>query len=148
VEKEVLREFLRGRGLRFTPEREAILEEIASRRGHFDLEEIFEGLRRKGLKVSRASIYRTVPLLVESGIVEEVERTDKHAHYEHTFGSSHHDHMLCTGCGRVIEFLSPEMEKLQEGLCRARGFKGTGHTLEIKGLCRDCRKGKRPRRRG
>jgi Fur family ferric uptake transcriptional regulator len=87
-------------------------------------------------------------LLVESGLVEEVERTDKHAHYELTYGSAHHDHMLCTECGKVIEFYSPSLEKLQDRLCRARGFKGTSHTLEIKGLCRECRKAKSSRRRG
>jgi Fur family ferric uptake transcriptional regulator len=148
VEKEVLKEFLRQKGLRFTKEREAILKEISSHRGHFDLEEIYLGLKKKGAKVSRASIYRTLPLLMESGLVEEVERTDKHAHYELTYGSAHHDHMLCTECGKVIEFYSPSLEKLQDRLCRARGFKGTSHTLEIKGLCRECRKAKPSRRRG
>ena len=148
MKKEVLREFLRGKGLRFTTEREAVLQEISSRRGHFDLEEIYMGLRKKGAKVSRASIYRTMPLLIESGLVEEVEHTDKHAHYEYTYGSAHHDHMLCIECGKVIEFYSPALEKLQEKLCRSRGFTGTSHTLEIRGRCRECRRKKPARRRG
>jgi Fur family ferric uptake transcriptional regulator len=147
VEKEVLRKFLKQKGLRFTKERETILDEILSRKGHFDLEEVYLGLRDKGSKVSRASIYRTVPLLLESGLLEEVQRTAKHAHYELTYGSSHHDHMLCTECGKVIEFYSPSIEKLQEKLCRARGFKGTSHTLEIMGTCRECRAKRKPRRR-
>ena len=111
--RDVLREFLKSRGLRLTTEREAVLQEVSSRRGHFDLEEIFIALRKSGAKVSRASIYRTLPLLAQSGLVEEVERTDKHAHYEYTLGAEHHDHMLCTGCGRVIEFHSGQLERLQ-----------------------------------
>ncbi len=137
-EKRVLEDFLNRKGLRFTKEREAILEGVASLSGHFDLEELLLSLRGKGLKVSRASVYRTLPLLVESGLVEEVERVDKHAHYEATFGVRHHDHMLCMNCGRVIEFYSPDLERLQERLCRSRGFRGETHTLEIRGQCRDC----------
>jgi Fur family ferric uptake transcriptional regulator len=139
VEKDAFKKYLKSKELKFTKERETILDEILSHKGHFDLEEIYLGLRDKGSKVSRASIYRTVPLLVESGILEEVQRTDKHAHYELTYGSSHHDHMLCTECGKVIEFYSPSIEKLQDSLCRSRGFKGTSHTLEIRGVCKECR---------
>lgn len=139
VVKDVFQKFLAEKGLRFTKEREAVLDEVLSRKGHFDLEEIYFSMRDKGAKVSRASIYRTIPLLVESGILEEAERVDKQARYELTYGSTHHDHMVCTECGRVIEFRSPSIERLQDGLCRARGFKGTSHTLEIRGVCRECR---------
>lgn len=137
-EKEAFREFLRKKGLRVTKEREAILEEVVSRKGHFDMEELHLALMKNTPRVSRASIYRTLPLLLESGILEEVERTDKHAHYEHTSGLPHHDHMLCVSCGRVIEFYSESLERLQERLCRERGFQGASHTLEIKGYCKKC----------
>lgn len=134
------REFLKERGLRLTPEREGILAEVLRSKGHFDPEELHIDLRRKGASVSRASIYRTIPLLVEAGIIEEVERVDKHAHYELTYGREHHDHMLCMGCGRVIEFLSQSMEKLQDRICKEHNFTGETHTLEIKGYCRKCAK--------
>lgn len=139
-ETEAFREHLRSKGLRYTAEREAVLRAVVARKSHFDLEDIFADLRGKGVKVSRASIYRTLPLLLQSGLVEEVERTDKHAHYEHTYGNKHHDHMLCNSCGQVIEFYSPALEKLQDALCRSRGFRGASHTLEIRGLCRECRR--------
>lgn len=144
LEKEVFKEYLRNKGLRLTKEREAVLREILSRRGHFDLEELHYGLRKNSLKVSRASVYRTLPLLLESGLIEQVERTDKHAHYERTFGRGHHDHMLCISCGRVIEFYSEALEKLQVKLCKAEFFEGIAHTLEIKGYCRKCKKKPRP----
>lgn len=133
------REFLKGKGLRLTHEREAILREVFATKGqHFDPEELHISLRQKDADVSRASVYRTIPLLIEAGIIEEVERIDKHAHYELTYGREHHDHMLCLGCGKVIEFLSQEMEELQERICKEHGFTGETHTLEIKGYCRKC----------
>jgi len=141
--KKSFREFLRARGLKFTREREAILDEVFRSKGHFDPEELHYGLKEKGGKVSRASVYRTIPLLEEAGIVEQVERTDKHAHYERTLGRGHHDHMLCISCGRVIEFYSDQLERLQDRLCRHEDFEGTSHTLEIKGYCGKCRRKRR-----
>lgn len=132
------REFLKGEGLKFTSEREAVLDEVLSRNGHFDPEELYLELKKKGRKVSRASVYRTLPLLAECGLIEEVEKVDKHAHYERTHGRRHHDHMLCEKCGKIIEFYSEAIEKLQDELCAVQGFAGTSHTLEIRGTCRKC----------
>ena len=72
------------------------------------------------MKASRASIYRTLQLLLECGLVEQVERVDKHAHYEHTFGHKHHDHLICLRCGKVIQLFSEKLEKLQKQLCKKR----------------------------
>jgi Fur family ferric uptake transcriptional regulator len=138
-EKE-FREYLKAKGLKVTKERALILRDISSRQGHFDPEELYIGIRKKGLKVSKASIYRTLPLLLESGLIEQVERTEKHAHYEKTFGRDHHDHMLCISCGSVIEFYSESLEDLQKKICSKKGFEGVTHTLEIKGYCSKCRK--------
>jgi len=137
-QKKAFIEYLEAQDLRLTKEREEVLEEVARTSRHFDPEELHYTLRKKGSKVSRASIYRTIPLLVNAGVIEKVENTDKHAHYELTLGRLHHDHMLCTSCGKVIEFYSHELERLQERLCEAEGFRGHAHTLEIKGLCRKC----------
>ncbi|MCK4912064.1 MAG: transcriptional repressor [Thermodesulfovibrionales bacterium] len=137
-QKKAFREFLESQNLRLTREREAIIEHVLRKHGHFDPEELHFELKGNGAKVSRASIYRTIPLLVNAGIIEKVENTDKHAHYELILGRKHHDHMLCTRCGKVIEFYSEGLERLQDRLCKAEGFKGNSHTLEIKGLCSRC----------
>jgi Fur family ferric uptake transcriptional regulator len=142
-EKEAFKEFLRKKGLKFTKEREAILKKVLSRKGHFDLEELHLSMKTDGQRVSRASIYRTLPLLIESGLLEEVERTDKHAHYEHTSHERHHDHMLCVSCGRVLEFYSGALEKLQDRICSEKEFEGISHTLEIKGRCKKCSRRKK-----
>lgn len=139
MELSAFKEFIKGKGLRYTREREVIMREISSTRGHFNPEELFIDMRARGLKVSKASVYRTVALLIECGILKEVEKTDKHAHYEVIAGSGHHDHMLCNSCGRVIEFYSKRLEKLQDDLCKQEGFKSVSHTLEIMGFCSDCK---------
>ncbi|MCL5023264.1 MAG: transcriptional repressor [Nitrospirae bacterium] len=138
MEKEIFRDFLSRKGLKLTKERQKILDEVFTLHGHFDPEGLLERLRRREAKVSKASVYRTLPLLVQCGLVEQVERDGKHARYEHTFGHGHHDHLICVKCGRVIEVFSPKLEAIQDDLCRESKFNGITHTLEIKGYCQSC----------
>lgn len=135
------REFIAARGLKSTKERKEILDAVMETSGHFDPEELYQRLRGRGSKASRASVYRTIPLLIEGGFIEEVERIDKHAHYERVIGISHHDHMICTHCGRVIEFYSPTLEMLQDELCTKENFRKVRHHLEILGICSSCEAG-------
>jgi Fur family ferric uptake transcriptional regulator len=125
-------------GRRLTKEREEIVRAIEETEGHFDGRTLVERLRAKGSKVSRASVYRTIPILVEHGLIAEVEKTEKHAHYEKVMGKGHHDHLICLRCGKATEIYSPTLEMLQEEICSRVGFKGIRHTLEIMGYCRDC----------
>jgi Fur family ferric uptake transcriptional regulator len=138
VEKQKFREFLTTKRLKLTKERNEILDEILDMKKHFDPEELFVRLKTKGSKVSRASVYRTIPLLIENGLLEEVERIDRHAHYERVSEDRHHDHMICIKCGKVIEFYSPTLEMLQDEICQKEKFKGIRHTLEILGYCEKC----------
>lgn len=136
--RDRFREFIRQKGLRRTTGRDAILEGALGMKGHFDPEELLASSRRHEAGVSLASVYRTIPLLLENGIIKPVETSEKHSRYELSAGREHHDHMLCVGCGDVIEFYSPHLERLQDKLCREREFTGIAHTLEIRGLCRKC----------
>ncbi len=138
MEKQKFREFLQTKKLKLTKEREEILNEISDIKKHFDPEELFINLKKKGVKASRASVYRTIPLLVESGFIEEVERIDRHAHYERVSENQHHDHMICIKCSKVIEFYSPTLEILQKEICEKERFKGIRHSLEILGYCERC----------
>lgn len=137
-EKRKFSDYLQGRELRFTPERQLILEEVFKTHRHFEAEDIVMGLRGRGQRVSRASIYRTLPLLVESGLLREVPSAEKHSHYEHIFGHDHHDHLICTQCGGAFEFCEPLIENLQDSICRAYGFRPAHHKLEITGVCSEC----------
>ncbi len=138
MEDKIFREFLESKGLKLTKERSAVLKEVFSRQGHFDPDDLYVRMREKKLKVSKASIYRTLPLLLECGLVDQVERVDKHAHYEHTFGHDHHDHLICINCGKVFPLFSEKLEKLQANLCKQEKFRCLSHTLEIKGYCAKC----------
>ena len=131
-------EYLAARGLKMTRERRAILDKVLTLRGHFGVEELLAILSRAGLEISRATLYRTLPRLVEAGILHRIEMQSGEARYEPIYGRQHHDHMVCLGCGRIIEFESPEIERLQVRICRARRFRMTGHTHQIRGYCGSC----------
>jgi Fur family ferric uptake transcriptional regulator len=139
VESKVFRNFLGEKGLKLTKERSAVLKEVFSFHGHFEPEQLYFRLRDAGVKASRASVYRTLHLLVESGLVEKIARSGKGGNiYEHTYGHHHHDHMICELCGHIIEFYSESLESLQERICRNNNFKGISHTVEIRGHCESC----------
>ncbi len=142
MESKIFRSFLGERGLKLTKERTAILREVFSFHGHFEPEHLYFRMRDGGSKASRASVYRTLNLLVESGLVKKVTRTEKGNVYEHTFGHRHHDHMVCESCGKIIEFYSEKLENLQNEICARNGFCGVNHILEIRGHCGQCRKKK------
>jgi Fur family ferric uptake transcriptional regulator len=138
MQQNIFRKFLEDRGWRLTKQRNAILKKAFSCKGHFDPESLYMEMRKKGMKASRASVYRTLNLLCECGLVGKVSKTEHGTIYEHTLGS-HHDHMVCTDCGKIIEFYSESLEKLQEEICREMDFEGKSHILEIRGYCRHCR---------
>lgn len=136
----MFRKFLLEKRLKLTKERIEVLNEIFSFHDHFGPEQLYLRLKSSGSKASRASVYRTLNLLVESGLVEKVTRTEKGNIYEHTFGHSHHDHMICTVCSRVVEFYSESLERIQDEICKTHNFRGISHILEIRGHCEKCRR--------
>src|SRR5574340_888222 len=140
MENKLFQNFLGYKRLNLTKERIAVLKEVFSFHGHFDPEHLYLRIRDSGSKASRASVYRTLNLLVESGLVEKVTRTEKGNVYEHTFGHTHHDHMICDLCGGIFEFYSEKLENLQKEICISNDFDGRSHILEIRGHCTECKK--------
>lgn len=137
--------FLAGQGLKLTAERTALVREIFSTHYHFEADELLFKMKEKSLKISRATIYRTLELLVRSGMVRRVHLGEDHYHYEYVSGNSHHDHLICTTCGSVIEFHDPALEERQREICERKKFTPTFHNLQILGLCDACRrKGEQP----
>ena len=136
--KRLFRQFLSDRGLRCTAERIAILDCVQKNHDHFEAKQILQNLRRDRKKVSKASVYRTVALLTEAGILRQVLYGEKHAHYEHEYDQVHHDHLVCRQCGRIIEFKNAALEKIQSRVCRRHNFFPEGHRLQIHGLCSEC----------
>jgi Fur family ferric uptake transcriptional regulator len=132
------RRFIRERGLRYTAEREMIITEIFSAHDHFDVDELYLRLRGKKGRVSKASIYRTIPLLVDSGLIREVYFEDGHLHYEHIYGHKQHCHFRCIRCGKIVEFPDDEIGRIRNEVSQRYGFVATSHRFELLGYCPEC----------
>ncbi len=140
------REYLATQGMRLTHERSVIVEDVFSQHEHFDTDQIVERLTpgNTGRRVSRASVYRTVGLLEEAGLIRKVARNNERDVYEHDYGYPRHDHFICDRCDTLIEFENDRVAELIEELARETGFRMTGHRLEVYGICQEC---SRPRKR-
>ena len=137
-ERRLFADFLRRRGLKTTRERTALFEEIFATHHHFDADDLVVRLRGKGKKVSRATVYRTLDLLYDCGLVSRVRLNDEKYRYERLLVGEHHDHLVCISCGGVIEFVESRIEELQEAVCRKYGFAATTHSHQIRGVCAEC----------
>jgi Fur family ferric uptake transcriptional regulator len=137
-EERIFRNCLTSRGLKFTPERYVILREVFQRHDHFGAEELLASIKKKGKRTSRATIYRTLELLVQCGLLQVVDFGGGFHHYEHVLGHQHHDHLICERCGRIIEFTHTGLENLKEKVCQQMDFEGRSHTLKIFGICGRC----------
>lgn len=136
-EKNFFLDYLKRRGLRHTRERQAIVREVLSSATHFDIDEIFIRLKKK-TGVSKASIYRTIPLLIDAGLITEVYLEDGHMHYEPVYGRDRHCHLRCTKCRRFIEVTDPRLFEIEREIAELHGFKTEGHKMDILGLCPEC----------
>lgn len=131
-------EYLATRGLNLTRQREEILRGLMAAQTHMTLDEVYTATRRKDPTVGRATVFRTLRLLQECGLVSEVGTADGRARFELKADRPHHDHMICVECGRILEFESPMMERFQNEAIRRHGFAALWHRHEIYGRCRRC----------
>jgi len=138
-EREIFRKYLERRGLKLTAERQALFDELFARHEHFEADELLMRLRAKRKKISRATIYRTLDLLLDSGIVGRVRIRESGYRYERMRAGDHHDHLICDDCGRVVEFREPRIESMQEEICERYGFVLLSHSHQLRGVCRRCR---------
>ena len=137
VEHEFV-DYLKQRGFKVTQQRLAILEAVFGTHDHFSAEQLHRQLSETGTKVSLATVYRTVNVLVEGGFLEALDVGGGQLLYEHVLGHHHHDHLVCVGCGKIVEFVSDEIERLQEEEAKKKGFRITHHSLRIFGHCESC----------
>ena len=130
--------YLREHNLKLTPERRAILREFYRIHDHIEADELLFHLRRADARVSRATIYRTLELLVQAGLARRIRLGKDHSFYEHILGREAHEHMICLGCDRVIEWLDPQLTELVFKNCDAQRFAPARHSLQVFGYCEDC----------
>ena len=137
--RRIFNQYLKTKGARLTPGRGLILDAVFANHGHFDVEELYEQLKRAGGKVSRATLYRTLPLLVECGLVRPAMRTGETTRYEHIWGHPRHMHIVCRLCGRVIEEELGELGKTLQELGRKHRYHVEEITVNVRGVCAHCR---------
>ena len=131
-----LKDILKNEGLRYTKQRQQVWDEIISSSEHRDAEEIYSQINKAskssyGEKVSRATVYRTIDVLVKNNMVRKMELGDGRALYEHKIEKDHHDHIICVETGKIIEFFNEELEKIQEDIVKDHGYELVRHVHQL-----------------
>lgn len=137
-EKEIFLDHIQKAGLRRTSQRDLILEIFLKTEEHLSSEDLYWLVQKQDPSVGHTTVYRTLKLLTEAGLAREVRFGDGKTYYEHHYNHAHHDHMICTECGKVIEFFSAEIEEWQDKAADTFGFKPTHHSLRMWGVCAEC----------
>ncbi|MCE9594769.1 MAG: transcriptional repressor [Planctomycetes bacterium] len=133
--------FLKRRALKLTTQRRRIFDRAFETHEHFSAERLYRWLvDEPGTRVSRATVYRTLGLLVEGEFMHSLDAGRGELVYEHTAGHQHHDHMVCLSCGKIEEFVDPMIEELQLAACVRKGFELVDHDLRLLGYCKACRR--------
>lgn len=138
---EHLHGLVRARGLKSSAVRDAVARAALQREGHFTVEDLVKALREGGVGDAHpATVYRVLPLLMEAGLIQLtlVSKSDGQR-YERAFEREHHDHLICTVCGKIVEFQFEAIELLQRDVAERFGFHLTGHVHELLGVCKSCR---------
>ncbi len=131
-------DFLDKKDLKLTSQRRTILHQAIHAKGHFSADQLLNFSKKQDQTISKATVYRTLALLKESGVLEEQDFGDGKKLYERAQGRNHHDHLICIRCGKIIEFENNPIEKLQDAEARHHQFQIVYHSLKLFGFCRNC----------
>ena len=142
-ETQLFHEHLRRERLKRTSQRDLILDVFLDTEGHVSSEDLYSLVKAKDPTVGFTTVYRTLKLLKDCGLARELEFHDGRTLYEHDYKHSHHDHLICTKCGALIEFFNEQIEQLQDEIVKKYRFKPLHHSHRIFGICAECQKAER-----
>ncbi|MCG8344284.1 MAG: transcriptional repressor [Chlorobiales bacterium] len=135
--ENLFKELMKTQGYRCTRERITVLKEIYESDSHLDADEIFVRLKKKGVSISRATVYHTLDLLFKFHLVNKIDLGHKHTHYEKSHGVNNHLHIICEQCDRVVEVHSDKLNEILEKLCEKNGFMLGSFSLQVFAKCRE-----------
>lgn len=138
-EKEIFEQYLCNKVLKHSGQRGKIVDVFLEIDQHLTLDELYRLVRKKHPGIGYATVYRTMKLLCACGLCRELKFEDGQTRYEHLYGHQHHDHLICTCCGKFVEVVDLEIERLQERLFAQHGFYPQRHRLELYGICQKCK---------
>ena len=146
-EFEVFERYLTENNLKHSRQREIILEQFLETEGHPSVDDLYQIIQRKHPEIGRTTIYRTLKLLCDAELAEAIELRDGLTRFEHRYKHEHHDHIICTECGVIVEFNSEEIERIQCAIAETHGFIVDSHRHQIFGVCQKCNRTRRPTKR-
>lgn len=132
--------YLEKKGLKYTRERRSIFAKVKSFPGHFDADGLYETLKKDSRDIARGTVFRTIPLLLESGVIQTSVGKGKGEFFERSSAKSHHDHIICISCHKVIEYHCEEIEQLQAEVCKKYNVELLFHEHKLFVRCEKCRK--------
>ncbi len=133
---------MKQKGMNITEQRKKIAKAFFKLDGHYSLEEFYQIIYQEDPSIGQTTVYRTLKLLREAGLAEEIHFSDDITRYEIANPRSHHDHLICIECGKVIEIVNQEIEKMQKKIAESYGFTLSGHIHNLYGVCDECKKKK------
>ena len=140
--KAQFEDYVRRHGLKSTSQRDVIVDLFLRSSGHISIEDLLARVRKRSPKVGYATVYRTLKLLTECGIAAARQFGDGQTRFEVVGDHGHHDHLICTNCGKVVEFSDPEIEKRQQKIAKDNAFALESHAMVLYGICGSCLKGR------
>ena len=140
MEHPILKHFIKSQGLRKSRQRDRVVDTFLSLKGHTSAEELLSKVRKKDKRVGLTTVYRTLKLLTRCGLAVERKFNRQESTFEPGQVGQHHDHLICLGCGRIMEFENKTIETLQEAVAQKHAFFISHHVLELYGYCLECSK--------